>query len=786
MLARAPVSTGVAVMALALGIGASTAVFSLVHHLLLAPLPYPEPDRLVRVSGVDLRQGAGKGLSGPEVEDLGHGVRSFSAIAAVSPRAFVLRAADEPEKVLGAAVSPELFAVLRVGPTLGRLLSVADAAPGAPPVALIRARLWRRRFGGDGGVIGRRVELDGRAVNIVGVLPDRVEFPSRESEVWVPSHRDERLSRSRRSFAAVARLTPDGSRDRAAGEADVVAARLRAAYPDVSEHLGFRVARIEDERVAKVRTRLLLLQGAVVFVLLIACANVANLLLARGSARRREVAVRAALGAGRPRLIRQFLVESLLLAGAAGALGAPLAAGLLRLLLAAAPDRAAAFTDVAVDGPALAFATAVSLATGTLFGLGPALRAAAVGAGDVLKRTTVTGASFGRDRLRAGFLSVEVALSLVLLVGAGLLTRAYAHLDGVDPGFDPSHGLAFDLDAPEAEFPDEGDVERYYRVALERVRSVPGVVAAGAVDVLPLVGWNPGTAFTAERGGGATPVVDRADLQPVTPGYFRAMGLSLLRGRSIAETEILDAPRVVLVNRRFAAGVWPGEDPVGRRLRLDGEAGNAGPWLTVVGVAGDVRQFGVQFEPRPEIYVPGIRRTMTLVVRTSPPPERLLDPLLAALRSAGPTLPRPRARTLADVVADALAMKRLAATAFSALSAVALLLASIGVYGVISHAVTRRTREIGIRLALGAEPRRVARQVLGQCLGPILAGAAAGLVGSLALTPLLRSQLHGISPLDPATFAAATATLAAVGVAACWGPARVAARMDPVAALREE
>lgn len=433
----------------------------------------------------------------------------------------------------------------------------------------------------------------------------------------------------------------------------------------------------------------------------------------------------------------------------------------------------------------LAFSLAVSALTGILFGIVPALQAAATTVlGALRKGGGVSQPSFGRDLLRGMLLSTELALSLVLLVGAGLLTRAYWRLEDVEPGFDPRHGLALDLSVSEATLPLEGQVKEYYREVVERVRSMPGILAAGAVDIMPLVGWNPMTGFVAEgheRAGAGSG--ERADLQPVIGDYFRAMAIPMLRGRSVRDGELA----VAVVNERFAKRVWPGEEALGKRIRLGGEEG-APPrsWLTVVGVTGDVRQFGLQQEPRPEIYVSDFRRTMTLVVRTSGPPAVVAKAVVRAVQGVDSSLPAPAVRTLDAVVADSLSSKRLLAVCLAVLGAVALLLAALGLYGVISYSVVRRTREIGIRLALGGSTRSVARLILRQCAGLTFVGVAAGLGVALAVSRLLRSYLFGVSPMDAATFAGASSLLVAVALLSAWAPVRAATRLDPVVALREE
>jgi putative ABC transport system permease protein len=784
MLAKRPGTTLLAVVTLAIGVGANTAAFSLLTSFLLRPLPFDRPDRVVRLSTEDVETGAESGVSLPDLADARDGTGAFEAVAAARPRALLVDDDDEPEQVDGADVTVRIGDVLGVRPALGRLFEDADARADAG-VAVLGYGFWQRHFGSDPGAVGRTLVVDRRPVTVVGVLPPGVQFPGRRVDVWLPMPL-EGADRADRSATAVARLASGVTVEDARGRLATVAERLAASWPDIDERRTLSAERLDELAVGKVRDRMVLLQVTVLFVLLIACANLASVRLALAGARVREVAVRAALGAGQWRVARQFLLESLLLAIAGGATGAVVASWMLRLLVAAAPDRVV-LDGVGVDTRTLVFALAVSLGCGVAFGLGPALRAAAADPADVLRAgSAASAAGTGADRMRGAFLVVEVALTVVLLVGAALVMRAYWRLESVSPGFDPLHGVAVDVMLPEALAPDATRVEAFYRDAVERARAVQGVEAAGAVDIMPLVGWNPETGYALESAAAGGPPA-RADLQPVTPGYFRAMGIPVAVGRTFADAELDRREPVAIVNERFARAAWPGEEAVGRRLRLVAdEPGEPGRWLTVVGVVGDVRQFGVQEEPRPEIYVPETRRSMTVVARTAGDPAALAGTISAAVRSAEPGLPRLRTRTLEDVVADALAVKRLSAIVFGTLAGISVLLASIGLYGLIAHSVARRTREIGVRMALGARPGDVAGLVLRQSLGLTAVGLALGLVGSLGLTRFLRAYLFGLSALDPLAFAGGSLVLVAVAVAATLGPVRSATRVDPLVALRDE
>jgi putative ABC transport system permease protein len=778
MLRKNPIATVIALVTLALGIGANTAAISTMTTFLLDPLPYDDPDRIVALSSIDETLGLETALSPRDVESFKEECRSFESIAPFQQRQLVVAADEGPESIKGLAASPELLHVLRLAPTIGRAFVDEDTLSPQPGVALISYGCWQRRFGGATSTLGRTLVIDRAPVTIVGVLPERLQFPSRQIDVWIPlSTSATTTDPDSRSLAALARLAPGMSVDNATSETTLVASRVRALEPIANSNRHYTVTRLDELAGAKMRERLLILQAAVAFVLLVACANVASLLLARAAGRTQEVAIRAAVGAGRGRLVRQFLAESLLLALLGGALALPVARWLLDLLVSAGPERMASLGEVQIDGRAFAVTLGISLLCGAAFGLAPALGAARTNAMETLKRGASQQAGFSGGKALSGLVVFEVALSLMLLVGAGLLARAYMRLEDVAPGFDARSGLAIDVTLPDAMYKDTQAVEGYWRDSLERLRALPGVESAGAVDIMPLIGWNPGTGFETEGRAGT---VEHADLQPVTAGYIEAMGIPLMRGRLLTERE--SAP-VALVNDRFARKIWPNDDAVGHRIRLGGATE---PWRTIVGVVGDVRQFGVQFDPRPEIYVPDIRRSMTIVLRTRHAPADLVRPALGQLEEIDPGLPRPFARTLESVVTDALSVKRLGATTFGVLAAIAVLLAAMGLFGVVSFSAARRTHEIGIRMALGARPSDVVRLVVGQSLTLTALGVALGLLGSLAVTRFLRSMLFGVSPLDVPTFAAACALMLLTALVAGWLPARRSVRVDPMRALQHD
>lgn len=785
MLRKNVAITVAAVLTLAIGVGANTAAFSLVYHLLLNPLSYDQPDRLARIAGVDRETGDDTGLSLPDVDDIGRAQGVFESVAALRSQQFLVEDSSTVVQVQGAEVTPELFSVLRIVPALGRPITDEDCTKLRPDVVVLSHGYWVRQFGGARDVLGRSVTIDRRPVTVVGILPESVQYPFQQSELWMPLSRDGYYAeRKGRFLTAIARLAPDASLARAREALATVSLHLQADDPKTNGRFSLAAAPLLDEATAKVGTRVLLLQGAVAFVLLIACANVANLLLARAATRGREVAIRSALGAGRLRIVRQFLIESVLLSLLGGTFGLAVAVWLLNLLFSSGPAKLARLGDVHLNGWILGFTLVVSTAVGLIFGIVPAVRATRTDVVDTLKRGgSATLAAFGRDRFRNALLVTEIALSLMLLIGAGLIAKAFWRLENVTPGFTPEHALAVDLVAPEAVYADNARVEAYYQSVVERVRAVPGVESAGAVDIMPLVGWNPGARFQVESPSGL--VEHKADYQPVTPEYFRAIGIPCEAGRSFTDAEFSSHSAVAVVNRRFAAKIWPDGEAVGQRIRVDTGDGS-GRWLTVIGVVGDVRQFGVQEDPRPELYVADVRRTMTLVARTSQTPESAAASVIAAIRDVDPNLPLPVARTLASVVDDSLAVKRFGAVVFSVLAVVALLLAMVGIYGVISYSVSRRTQEIGIRMALGARGADVARMILKQCLRLTAIGVAVGLCGSFAVTRLLRGFLYGVSALDPQTFFLASCVLIGVAVVATLAPIRTAIGLSPLVALRYE
>jgi putative ABC transport system permease protein len=782
-LRRSPGFTVAAVLTLALGIGANSAIFSLVHGVLLRGLPYPESARLMTVWGHYPATGRSS-VSLPDWRDWRDGNRTFAELAARYGRTLNLAGQGDPEQVASDMVSTNFFRTLGVAPALGRGFLEEEGRTGAADVAVLSHRLWQRRFAGDPGVVGRAVSLNGRPYAVVGVAPAGFRF-MRDVDVWTPLPVDEPNAPRRAEFlTVVGRLKPGVTQAQAKADMDLVAGRLARAYPETNAGwTALEVLPLKEYLVGDVRRALVLFSAAVALVLLIACANVANLLLARASGRAREIAVRLALGAGRGRLVRQLLTESALLALLGGAAGLLLAVWAVEALQAAAGRLVPRLDEVRIDGVVVLFSLALSVATGLLFGLAPALRLSGGSLSATLRDGTRSAGSGRLARFRNGLVLGEVALAVVLLVGAGLLLQSFARLTRVDLGFRPEGVLTYGVVLPSAAYGEDPQLLAVYERILERTRAVPGVRDAALASDLPMGGASY-LAFDIE---GRTPVPEaQEDLQPfaVTPGWFRTLGIPLRRGRLLEPRDAAGAPFVAVVNEELARRYFPGTDPIGRRISLDGTR-----WLTIVGVVGDVAQEGVTAAPYPQLYqalAQFPRRTVAAAIRAEGEPMALAGATRRALAAAAPGVPPRDVRTLEERAGDTIAMPRVSAVVLALFAAVALALAAIGLYGVLAYTVVQRHREIGIRLALGAAGGEVLRLILWQGMRPALAGIAVGLLGALAATRLMRSLLYGVGATDPLTFAAVPLFLCTVALAAIWIPARRAAHVDPMIALREE
>jgi putative ABC transport system permease protein len=792
-LARQKGVTATAVLTLALGIGATTAVFSIVHAVLIRPLRYPDADRLT-ILLTEFHDGGAVhrvpvAFPGDFLEWSAH-ARAFEGLGASVQGTVNLSGDGEPERLRRAAVTRALLDVLRVPPLLGRTFEEEEMRAEAAPVAMLGAGLWQRRFGGDPSIVGRTILLDRTPTTVVGVVPAGLAFPA-GVEVWTPlspSPGDRRNA----YLQVVGRLAPSVTLAQAQAEMATIAARVEQAAVK-KRGAGVAVMPLKDHIVGDVGRLLLVFGGAVAFVLLIACVNVASLLLARAETRRNEVAIRSALGATRWRLSRQLLCESLVLAAAGGACGALLAvwgAGLTVVLVP--PGTVARLEEAAIDPAVLGFAAVVSLGTSLLFGLAPMLHVKPRGA------PLASGADAGRGRVPGfGGLRVlvagETALSVVLLVGAALLVRSFLRLSSVDPGFVSSHVLTLDISLPESPDANPEPALTFHERVLERLGRLSEVESAGAVNFLPLGGSLLRGDFAVE-GLDAWPEGLLAAKPSVSPGYFRAMGVRLLQGRPFGPGDTRSAPGVAIVSVSLARRLWPGQDPLGRRVKIGiGGAPEREPWRTVVGVVADVRQTSLGDGPMPALYSPLAQAPLrflvndvTLVVRTAGEPAALATAVTREIHALDPSLPVTRVQPLESLVADSLASPRFRMTLLGAFAGVGVALAAIGVFGVLAYAVSRRTREIGVHMALGADRPRVVRLVVGQALGMTGVGLVLGLLGALALSRSLASFLYEVTPRDPLAYGLTSIALLAAALLASYGPARRAASIDPATALRTE
>jgi putative ABC transport system permease protein len=795
-LRRRPGFAAVVVLTLALGIGATTAVFSVVYGVLLRPLPLPAPEQLVRVEGYPLdgnREKIGTGHSYPDFADIRAQATSFRHLAALREATATLTAPDaEPERVPTARVTGDFFAATGVGPVLGRGFTVAEGQPGAPPVAVIGHGLWQQRWGGSPDVIGQRLTLDGVTGTIVGVMPPEVGI-STETRVWlplVPGPLEE--VRGVHQLGVIGRLKPGVTVADAATELRTIAARLERQYPQDNTNRGVRALPLRDAMVADARATLWVLLGAVALVLLIGCTNLASLFLARAAAREREMAVRAALGAGQGRLVRQWMAESLLLSLAGGLAGLLVAWVGMRALLAWAPRTVPRASEIALDLPVLGFLLGVSVLAGLLFGALPAVqqRRAPFGIGALRDGARGTTAGRERRRLRQGLVVAEIALATVLVVGAGLLVKSVWTLQHSELPLRPDGMLVARLQLPPARYDSVGRVLQFYARLRDEVAALPGVQAVSVAYEHPLSpGWT--SSYTiAGRERPAPGTEPEARVRPVSPGYFRTVGLPLRRGRDVAATDGLTAPGVVVVNEAFVRRHFASQDPIGQRLEIGGGWWPGQPTsFTIVGVVADEPFLGVATPAEPATYYPHAQfpmNEMWLVVRAAGDPAALVPALRERIWRVDADLPVETVRSLRELLGATAAEPRFNAVLLALFAAAALLLAAIGIYGVLSYTVAQRTGEIGVRMALGAARGRVVRQVVGQGMLVALLGVALGVAGSLGLVRLLASLLVGVSAHDPLVFAAVPLLLALTALAAAWLPARRASLIEPAVALRGE
>jgi putative ABC transport system permease protein len=784
MLVKQPVFTLIAILTLALGIGANTAIFSVVNAVLLRPLPYENPGQLVRLWADNSGQRTDQNQFSPaDITDFRDQLTTFEEVGLFDYGLSAnLTGGAQPERVNGSEASPELFTALRIKPILGRTFLPDETEVAQSKVALISEGLWRRRFGADPNFAGRTVQLDGESFTVIGVLPGSFKFPE-NVDLWLPfsfTAADWKTDRQHYYVEAVGRLKPGITLAQAKADMETIAQRLAPTRPASRKKWGITLIPLHEQVVGKISSTLWILFGAVGFVLLIACVNVANLLLARAAARQKEMTIRAALGAGRLRIVRQLLTESLLLAVIGGSGGALLAVGAVKLFSASTLNSLPRAEEVTVDAWVLMFTLLVSILTGTIFGLTPALQASNPSLNETLKEggRSSTGS---RSRLRNALVVAEIALSLVLLVGAGLLLKSFLRLQNVNPGFDPHNVLTMQTTLPKAQYPDTVRQNAFVQQTLQRIETLPGVKSVAATINLPLVGtWGMGYGVIAHDNA-PNQIADNAN---ITPGYFRTMGIPVLQGRDFSDRDSTGAPPVIIISEALARKHFPNENPLGQRI-------NAGANREIVGVVADVKPRGLELEAKPQIYLPYAQKPtiasfVTFTIRTESTLLSLAGAVEREIRNLDANLPVANVRSMEQIVATSLAQRRLTMFLLGIFALIAVVLASIGIYGVVSYSVAQRTHELGIRMALGAQGRDVLALVLRQGMRLALLGVALGLAGAFWLTRLLTDLLFGVRATDPLTFVAVALLLATVALVACYLPARRATKVDPLTALRHD
>jgi putative ABC transport system permease protein len=789
-----PGFTAVAVIALALGIGANTAIFSVVNTVLLRPLPYKDPEQLVMVWEDASRHGYPRDTpAAANFVDWRDQNSVFSSMAAIADGNFNLTGVGNPERLKGRLVSASLFPLLGVEPQLGRVFTAAEDQAGAQGVVVLSHRLWQRRFGGDPAILGKTLTLNDEVHTVVGVMPARFKFPENDDELWVPIAltAQQAANRNRHYLQVVARLKPGVTLAQAQSEMTTIGARLQQQYPQSNADLGVALTSLQEHLVGDIKPALLILLGAVGLVLLIACANVANLLLARAAIRQKEIALRVALGARRWRLLRQFLTESVLLATLGGILGLAIAYAGLLLLGSFIPESISQAREISLDLKVLGFTLGVSLLTGFIFGLAPAIQALRMNQSETLKeggRDSVTGRS--GKRVRGLLVTAEVAVSLVLLIAAGLLINSFLRLRNIDPGFKVDHLLTMKIELPEPKYEAFERRAGFYTDLLQRVQSIAGVRSAAVTTNLPL--YRQGNSISVRLEGRPDPppgqeliVVTRI----ISPAYFETMSIPLLAGRQFTDQDTETTPNVVVISETMARRFWPGEDAIGKRL-AGGRVRSDADWIQVVGIVKDVRQFELNAEPRPQMYLSYRQADFfapeDLVVKTDVEPASMAAAVRTAVWEIDKDQPVSNIKTMEEILGDSIARQRFSMLLLGIFAGVALLLAAVGIYGVMSYSVAQRTHEIGIRMALGAQTGAVLKLAVGYGLKLVVAGVLIGLVAAFVLTRLMSTLLFGVTPTDPATFALISLLLVGVAAIASYIPARRATKVDPLVALRYE
>jgi putative ABC transport system permease protein len=784
-LVRTPGFTIVALLTLSLGIGVGSAIFSVVNGVLLRPLAYPEPDGLVRVH--EILQKFGRFSVAPaNFLDWRQQNTVFERIAAFTGNGATLNGPNGPERINGASVSWDTFDLLRVQPAMGRTFRAEEDAPGKDGVIILSHGMWQRRFGGNPGIIGQSVNLNGAPVTIVGVMPAGFAF-SGESEFWRPiAINPNNPTRGGHFLAVIARLKPGVTAERASVEMKTIAERLAIQYPAASANETAEVIPLHESVVETVRPALLILLAAVAVVILIACANVANLLLVRASIRGKEIAIRTALGAGRRRLVMQMLAESVVLSVSAGVLGLLIAYWAITPITTLSAGSIPRTRDITIDGNVLGFAFALSVATGLLFGLAPAWQASRTTIGSVLKEGGRSSTAAGGRWVRHTLLIAEVAMSIVLLVGAALLLRSFAKVTSVDPGFRPDNVLAFRVALPGNSYRESHHRIAFFDTLLERLEALPDVVSAATIQTLPMRGDYILSFVIRGRPEPKPNEGPSANYRSISAHYFQTMGIPLVRGRTFTSQDTEKAPMVAIVDQKFVERNFPDVDPIGQGIDIGN--GTDG-FYEIVGVVGNVRDLALESDPGPTMYVPypqGVFSAVSVVVRTKSDPAQLSSAARQTVREIDQNLPAFAMTPLATVMSESVAQRRFSMLLLGVFAAIALFLAAVGLYGVVAYSVSQRTQEIGLRMAIGAQRRDVLRLVVGGGMKLALVGVAIGVGSALALAGLVRTMLFQVEPFDPTSYSATAIVLLAVAALACYVPARRAMRVDPIIALRQE